>query len=138
MKTADYINTLIKEKEELKKLCISHVETIRLQKKEILNLNNIILRKDKKIKCLENGELENVKNELNKLKIDYEDLQNKYIYIVSKYEGSDKKTRRGKGDTSKLKAEYNALKSKYDDVVQKNKELIQIFDDIERTCDSEQ
>jgi predicted nuclease with TOPRIM domain len=82
--------------------------------------------------------LENVKNELNKLKIDYEDLQNKYIDIVSKYEGTDKKTRRGKGETSKLKAEYNALKSKYDDVVQKNKELMQIFDDIESTCDSEQ
>ena len=138
MKTADYINTLIKEKEELKKLCISHVETIRLQKREIQNLNNTILKKDKKIKCLENGELENVKNELNKLKIDYEDLQNKYIDIVSKYEGSDKKTRRGKCDTSKLKAEYNALKSKYDDVVQKNKELMQIFDDIENECDSEQ
>ena len=44
MKTADYINTLIKEKEELKKLCISHVETIRLQKREIQNLNNTILK----------------------------------------------------------------------------------------------
>jgi chromosome segregation ATPase len=137
MKTVDYINALIKEKEELKKLCISHVETIRLQKKEILNLNNTILKKDKKIKSLESEDFENIKNELNKLKIDYEDLQNKYIDIVNKNEDDNKKPQRCKSELSKLKTEYNDLKIKYDDIVQKNKELMQIFDDIESTCDSE-
>ena len=42
MKTVDYINTLIKEKEELKALCKSHVETIRTMKREISKLNNDI------------------------------------------------------------------------------------------------
>ena len=76
MKTVDYINTLIKEKEELKALCKSHVETIRLIKKELSKLNTTITKKDKRILKLENEspnvkiqkELEKVKNELNTLK----------------------------------------------------------------------
>ena len=46
MKTVDYINTLIKEKEELKALCKSHVETIRLIKKELSKLNTTISKKE--------------------------------------------------------------------------------------------
>ena len=39
MKTIDYINNLIKENEDLKTLCKSHVETIRLMKREANKLN---------------------------------------------------------------------------------------------------
>ena len=49
MKTEDYINTLIKEKESLTTLCKSHVETIRLLNRRISKLNHDILIKDKKI-----------------------------------------------------------------------------------------
>ena len=54
MKTIDYINALIKEKENLSTLCKSHVETIRLMKREMNKLNNIITKKDKRIQKLEN------------------------------------------------------------------------------------
>ena len=71
MKTVDYINTLIKEKEELKALCKSHVETIRTMKREISKLNNDILRKDRKIQNLEGD-----------IKSPNEKIQNKgYVYI---------------------------------------------------------
>ena len=110
MKTVDYINTLIKEKESLTALCKSHVETIRLIKRELGKLNNTITKKDKKISKLESGsvnaktqkELEKVKNELSKLKADYGDLQ-----------------------------------SKYNNVVRENAELKRIFDEIETLCDSD-
>ena len=86
MKTIDYINALIKEKENLSALCKSHVETIRLMKREMNRLNNIITKKDKKILKLENEspnvkvqkELEKVKNELGVLKVEYDSLQSKY------------------------------------------------------------
>ena len=82
MKTIDYINTLIKEKEELKALCKSHVATIRLIKKELNKLNTTITKKDKKILKLESEslnvntqkELDKVKSELNELKVKYADL----------------------------------------------------------------
>lgn len=104
MKAIDYINTLIKENEELKSLCKSHVETIRLIKRELSKLNNTITKKDKIILKLENEssnvkiqkELEKVKNELNK-----------------------------------LKSEYDTLQHKYNDVMIENKELKLIFDEIE-------
>ena len=104
MKAIDYINTLIKENEELKSLCKSHVETIRLIKRELSKLNNTITKKDKIILKLENessnvkiqNELEKVKNELNK-----------------------------------LKSEYDTLQHKYNDVMIENKELKLIFDEIE-------
>ena len=53
MKAVEYINSLIKERDELKDLCKSHVETIRTMKKEFIKLNNEIVRKDKKIQKLE-------------------------------------------------------------------------------------
>ena len=90
LKTIDYINALIKENEELKSLCKSHVETIRLIKRELSKLNNTIIKKDKRILKLENEspnvkiqkELENVKNELNILKADYDTLQRKYNNVM--------------------------------------------------------
>lgn len=141
MKTADYINSLNKEIEELKELCKSHINTIRLQKREIFNLNNIILKKDKKIKKFENNqyvidiqrELENVKNELSELKIDYLNLQNKNNEV----DGSIKKTQRGKNELSKLKSEYSVLKDEYDRLVKENEEYKRIFDEVEHECDSE-
>jgi chromosome segregation ATPase len=141
MKTADYINSLNKENEELKELCKSHINTIRLQKREIFNLNNIILKKDKKIKNFENDqyvigiqrELENVKNELSKLKIDYLNLQNKNNEV----DGSIKKTQRGKNELSKLKSEYSALKGEYDRVVKENAEYKRIFEEADNESDSE-
>ena len=47
MKTIDYINALIKEKENLSALCKSHVETIRQLKMELAKLNNDVLKKNK-------------------------------------------------------------------------------------------
>lgn len=94
MKTIDYINILIKEKENLTEMCKSHAETIRFMKREIGKLNNIILKKDKKIQKLENESLniktqkerDKVKKELNDLNIKYRDLQNKYTDIMKKNE----------------------------------------------------
>lgn len=141
MKTADYINSINKENEELKELCKSHINTIRLQKREIFNLNNIISKKDKKIKKFENNqyvidiqrELENVKNELSKLKIDYLNLQNKNNEVDEPI----KKTQRGKNELSKLKSEYSVLKDEYDRLVKENAEYKRIFEEVENECDSE-
>ena len=110
MKTVDYINTLIKEKESLKELCQKHVETICLIKRELTHLNNTIAKKDKKILKLESGfsnvevqtELDKVRNELDKLKKD-----------------------------------YDTLLSKYNDAMNENAELKHIFDEIESLCDSD-
>lgn len=89
MKTVDYINTLIKEKEELKTLCKSHVETIRLIKRELNKLNNTITRKDKKIMKLESEslnvktqkELDKVKSELKELKAKYDEVVRENVYL---------------------------------------------------------
>lgn len=98
MKTIDYINTLTKENEELKGLCKSHVETIRLIKRELAKLNSTILKKDKKIIKLETDspnakiqkDLDKVKREFNKLKMEYDELQQKYNIVVSENEGLKK------------------------------------------------
>lgn len=91
MNTLDYINELIKEKEELKELYKKQFKTIHLMKIEINKLNNAILKKDKKIQKLEsesiniktkNG-LDKVKNDLKNLKIDYKELQDKYNAVVN-------------------------------------------------------
>ena len=83
MKTIDYINTLIKEKEELKALCKSHVATIRLIKKELNKLNTTITKKDKKILKLESESLNvNTQKELDKVKSELNDLQSKYNEVV--------------------------------------------------------
>lgn len=139
MKTVDYINILIKEKENLTALCKSHAETIRLLKRELGKLNDTILKKDKKIQKLEN-EISNINpqidsNELDILKEKYADLQSMYNEVVQK-NVSNSKTNKNKNELNKLKSEYNALKKKYDDVVHKNEEFIRIFDEIENTVDS--
>lgn len=91
MNTLDYINELIKEKEFLNELCKKHVEKIHFMKREIIKLNNVILKKDKKIKKIESeslniktkNELDKVKNDLKNLKIDYKELQDKYNAVVN-------------------------------------------------------
>ena len=62
MKTTDYINSLIAEKESLKETCKSHVKTIELLRKELKKLKLDISKKDKKILKLENDSL-NVKEQ---------------------------------------------------------------------------
>ena len=110
MKTTEYINILIKENGDLKTLCKSNAETIRLLKREIVKLNNTISKKDKKILKLEEDSV-NVKtqNELNKIK----------------------------GDLKQLKEEFEYLQQEYKNVVNENVEFKRIFEDIESTCDSD-
>lgn len=110
MKTIDYINSLIKERDSFKELCKTHAETIRSLKRDLYKLNNSITKKDKKIQKLENEslnlktqkELENVKDELKKIKVEHKELQNKYNTVVGE-----------------------------------NIELKRIFDEIENTSDSD-
>ena len=111
MKSIDYINTLIKEKENLSALCKSHVETIRLMKREMNKLSNTITKKDKRIQKLEN-ESPNIKlqKELDKVK----------------------------NDLNVLKAEYDSLQSKYNTAMLENEELKSVFDDIESNIDSDE
>ena len=54
MKIEEYVNSLIKEKEELKSACKTQIEKIRLMKREITKLNNTISKNYKKILKLEN------------------------------------------------------------------------------------
>lgn len=124
MKTVDYINSLIDDKERLKAICKSHEETIHSLKMALRKLNVEDSIKDEFISN---------ENELNKLKLDYANLQSKYDVIVKKYET----LKQSKKELTKLKSQYNTLKCKYDDVVKKNEELIAIFDEIEKKCDSD-
>ena len=143
MKTVDYINTLIKEKEELRELCKSHVETMRLLKREIGKLNVSILRKDNKIQKMENNSIiANLENELNALKKEHNNLKDMYADLQSKYDemlqkNNTTKNKKSKNELSKLRTEYSILKKKYDDIVLKNAELVKIFDDIENSTDSD-
>ena len=86
MKVIDYINSLIKERDELKELCKTHSETIRL-------LNKELLKKDKKIQKLEKttdntntkkelDELFEINKEFESLKVNYENLQYMYNDVV--------------------------------------------------------
>lgn len=143
MKTVDYINTLIKEKEELKALCKSHVETICTMKRELSKLKYDISRKDAKIKNLEGEikspnaklqrELDDTKNELSALKAEYEDLKNKCNTAKT-----PKVSSKVKNELNTLKAEYEDLKNKYNAVVSENEEFKRIFDDIENMTDSDE
>lgn len=146
MKTIDYINALIKEKDEYKELCKNHVENIYQLNRKIVNLKNDILRKDKKIKNLESEEtltvtqknLEIANNELIQLREDYENLKNMYDEaLLQKGEGNSVKSQKssGKSELKKLKAEYNELKKKYDEIVREKEELMSIFDEVEQTVD---
>lgn len=118
MKAVEYINSLIKERDELKDLCKSHVETIRTMKKEFIKLNNEIVRKDKKIQKLENESLNiKTKNDLDKTKEDLKSLKDEF---------------------KNLKKEYKDLQSNYNVVVNENMELKRIFEEIENTTDSDE
>lgn len=110
MKTIDYINSLIKERDEFKELCKKHVETIQSLKREITKLNTVNLKQSKKIQKLETPSIDtNAKNEVNKIERELVDLKTKY------------------GD----------LKSEYDIVVNENIELKRIFEEIDNGCDSD-
>lgn len=86
----EYINSLIKERDEFKDISKKHAETIRSLKIELKRLNRIILKSDKQsnidddesINIKSQKELDKVKNELKKLKADKKDLQNKYNDIL--------------------------------------------------------
>lgn len=142
MKTIDYINTLIKEKESLKEECKTYVETIRRMKHEITNLK----RKNAKIEVIGNetfvdnmkNEIDSLKSELNTVKGKYAELQCEYDQILAANKTSNVKTQKGKSELSKLRSDYNALKSKYDEVVKENEELKSIFDDIDKICESDE
>lgn len=110
MKTADYINGLIAERENLKEICKSHAETIYSIRRELAKLNNALSKKDKKILKLENESINaKVQKELNETK----------------------------SKLSKLEIEYNDLKNRYDSVVAENIEYKNIFYEIENICDSD-
>jgi multidrug resistance efflux pump len=111
MKTMEYINSLIKERDEFKDISKKHAETIRLLKIELKRLNRIISKNgnqnnnidnDDSINIKSQKELDKVKNELKKLKADKKDLQNKY-----------------------------------NDILLENEELKRIFNDIENISDSD-
>ena len=117
MKAIDYINSLIKERDELKELCKQHVETIHSLNREVSKLNAVNLKQNKKIQKLETTSIDTkVKDGLNKKDKEFVDLKNKYNDLQSKYED---------------------LQSKYDIVVNENIELKRIFDDIDNECDSD-
>ena len=87
MKTIDYINSLIKERDEFKELCKKHAETIHTLKREVTKLNNTNQKQEKKILKLEceslntkiKLELDKVKNELSDLKIKYDTVVNENV-----------------------------------------------------------
>jgi predicted nucleic acid-binding Zn-ribbon protein len=149
MKTADYINSLIKERDDLRTLCKSNAEMIRLQKQEISKLNGIISKKDKKLQEVQHltinanlqEELNIAKNDLNRLRSEYADLQSKYDNDIKKNEMSiakhNKETNKIKSELNKLKSEFNVLKDDYERVVKENAEYKCIFDEVEHECDSE-
>lgn len=149
MKTADYINSLIKERDDLRALCKSNAEMIRLQKQEISKLNGVISKKDKNLQEVQHltinaniqEELNIAKNDLNILRSEYMDLQSKYNEDIKKNEMSiakhNKETNKIKNELNKLKSEFNILKEEYNRVVKENAEYKCIFDEVEKECDSE-
>lgn len=141
MKTIDYINTLIKEKESLKEECKTYMETIRRMKHEITNLK----RKNAKIEVIGNetfvdnmkNEIDSLKNELNTVKGKYAELQCEYDKVLEANTTPNiKPQKNNRGESGKLRSDYNALKRKYEEVLKENEELKSIFDEIEQTCDS--
>ncbi len=110
MKTSDYINSLIKERDNFKEICKSHVETIQL-------LNKELIKKDKKIIKLE-------KDCLNSLDMNKQKQQKNKLEII-------------KSELDALKKEYDELQHKYNDVVKENEELKIVLDVIENMSDSD-
>lgn len=110
MKSVDLINSLIKERDELKNICKEHANSILLLKREMVKLKNTISKKDKIIQKLESESINiKMKNELDKVK----------------------------NELKKIKTEYKELQSNYKTVVIENIELKGVIDDAESTCDSD-
>ena len=110
MNSIDYINSLIKERDDLKKECKKHVETIYLLKQELLRLNRIISKNNKSVEKLED---ESVNTKM------------------------QKELDKNKRELKKLKEAQKNLEIKYNDVVCENIELKRIFDEVETTSDSD-
>lgn len=87
MASIDCVNSLIKERDELKEICKSHLETIRMMKRELL-------KKDKRLSKLENEQnntklekdLNIIKADFETLNLKYNDLQQQYNEVVSENE----------------------------------------------------
>lgn len=112
MKAIDYINSLIKERDEYKEKCKKYSETIHFLKNRTDNDTPKNEVEDTVIVQIPENESVNVKiqKELDKVK----------------------------NELKKLKAEHKELKSKYNNVVCENIELKRIFDEVETTSDSDQ
>lgn len=135
MKTIDYINSLIKEKDELKALCKTHVRTIHTLRKEIQDLKKVISKKDLETKQIEKqdnitlqNELESLKNELYNLNLKYDKLKNMY---------DDVQKNSSVKSLNKLKTKHKDLQSKYEKIMRENDEYKLFFEEIERGCDSD-
>jgi ElaB/YqjD/DUF883 family membrane-anchored ribosome-binding protein len=143
MKNTDYINNLIKEKDELKDLCKSHSETILSLNREIAKLKINLSKKDVKIKSLEHNigsvdVIDNTDTPNNDLKEEYNDLYMKYNELLKNYNELLKKSENNsKPKGGKLRSEYNELMRKYKEVVKKNDELTAYLEEIEKICDSD-
>ena len=145
MKTEEYIKSLINERDELKTLCKSHVETIRLIKRELVKLNHNISKKDKHISELENGKIDvSLQTEFNTVKDELNDLTKKYEELLQKYEklqADNKSLNRKNTDLqnkfNKLNRKTEDLQLKYVSVSKQNEEYKSILDGIETICESD-
>ena len=82
MKAIDYINSLIKERDEYKEKCKKYSETIHFLKNRTDNDTPKNEVEDTVIVQIPENESVNVKNELKKLKADHKDLKSKYNAVV--------------------------------------------------------
>lgn len=140
MKTEEYINILLKEKESLKALCAENAKKISVLKREVWKLNSKIATKDLKLKEflkeIENAptnimntqkelELEKIYNsklqkELELEKANNSKLQNElneansYIIKLKTQIDVAKKPEKIKKEVNKLKRDLNKLKAEYD------------------------
>lgn len=81
MKTSDYINSLIKENENLKSNNKEYLEAIRLLKHEIKKIKVENVKKDKKNLKLK-SDFDNLNFQFEKIQIEFEELQHKYDSVV--------------------------------------------------------
>ena len=85
MEALEYINSLIEERDELKKLCKSQKETIQLMKRELLKKDKKILKLEKtttNTSTKNQKEIDKIKSEFESLKVKYADLQHIYGGVV--------------------------------------------------------
>ena len=110
----EYINSLIKERDEFKDISKKHAETIRSLKIELKRLNRIISKSDKQSN------------------IDNEESNDESINIKSQ-----KELDKVKNELKKLKADKKDLQNKYNDILLENEELKRIFNEMENVSDSD-